>query len=94
MSGTGVSIPTPTQSGVYKAVMKEGEKLKNNLMENLRNENWCLHFDGKTLQRKEYQVVVLKNENREVRLAVLHLLNGKGVTIFNGIKTVLDAYEL
>jgi hypothetical protein len=94
LSESGVSIPTPTQSGVYKAVMKEGEKLKRNFKENLRNKRWCLHFDGKTIQKKEYQVVVLKNENREVRLAVLELVNGKGETIFNGIKTVLDEYEL
>lgn len=94
LSESGVSLPTPTQSGVYKAVMKEGEELKKNFMENLKNEHWCLHFDGKTIQKKEYQVVVLKNENREVRLAVLELVNGKGETIFNGIKTVLDEYEL
>lgn len=94
LSESGVSIPTPTQSGVYKAVMKEGQELKKNFMENLKNEHWCLHFDGKTIQKKEYQVVVLKNENREVRLAVLELVNGKGETIFNGIKTVLDEFEL
>jgi len=94
LSESEVSIPTPTQSSVYKAVMNEGEKLKRNFMENLRNEHWCLHFDGKTILKKEYQVVVLKNENREVRLALLELVNGKGETIFNGIKTVLDEYEL
>jgi len=94
LSESGISIPTPTQSGVYKAVMKEGEKLKKNFMENLGNEQWCLHFNGKTIEKKEYQVVVLKNKNREVRLAVLQLENGKGETIFNGIKTVLDEYKL
>ena len=36
----------------------------------------------------------MKNENREVRLAVLELANGKGETIFNGLKIVLDEYEL
>ncbi|GLV34037.1 hypothetical protein CBL_05057 [Carabus blaptoides fortunei] len=46
-SESGVFLPTSTQSGIYKAVMKEGEKLKIHLMENLKNEHWCLHFDGK-----------------------------------------------
>lgn len=90
----GISIPTPSQSGVYKATMKAGEKLKEHFIETLRNENWSLHFDGKHIKNTEYQVVVLKNENREVKLAVLALINGKGETIFNGIKTVLDEYKL
>ncbi|ESN93067.1 hypothetical protein HELRODRAFT_189670 [Helobdella robusta] len=90
----GISIPTLSQSGVYKATMKAGEKLKEHFIETLRNEKWSLHFDGKHIKNTEYQVVVLKNENREVKLAVLALINGKGETIFKGIKTVLDEYKL
>ena len=94
VSESGVSIPTPSQSGVYRAVMRKGEKLKKHFVESLRHENWCLHFDGKTIQKKEYQVVVLKNENKEIRLAVVELANGKGKTIFDGIKAILDEYNL
>ena len=94
MSKSGVSIPTPSQSGVYRAVIKKGEELKKHFVENLRHENWCLHSDGKTIQRKEYQVVVLKNENREIRLAVVDLADGKGKTIFDGIKAILCDYDL
>ena len=93
LSESGVSIPTPSQSGVYRAVMRKGEELKKHFVENLRHENWCLHFDGKTIQ-KEYQVVVLKNENKEIRLAVVELVNEKGKTIFDGIKSILDEYKL
>ena len=92
LSESGVSFPTPSQSGVYRAVMRK-EELKKHFVENLRHENWCLHFDGKTIQ-KEYQVVVLKNENKEIRLAVVELVNGKGKTIFDGIKSILDEYKL
>ena len=53
LSESGVSIPTPSQSGVYRAVMRKGEELKKHFVENLRHENWCLHFDGKTIQKKE-----------------------------------------
>ena len=90
----GISVPTPSQSGVYKATMKAGEKLKEQFIETLRNKNWSLHFDGKHIKNTKYEVVVLKNENREVKLAVLALIYGKGETIFNGIKTVLDEYKL
>ena len=41
-------------------------------MENLKNKNWCLHFDEKHIKYTEYQVVVLKNENREVKLEVFY----------------------
>ena len=53
-----------------------------------------MHFDGKTIQKKEYQVVVLKNANREIRLAIVELANGKGKTIFDGIKAMFDEYDL
>ena len=57
-------------------------------METLKNKNCA--FDRKHIKNTGYQVVVLKNENREVKLAVLALINGKGEIIFNGIKAVLD----
>ena len=94
LSESGVSISTPIQSGVYRAVIKKGEELKEHFVENLRHVNWCLHFDRKTTQKKEYQAVVLKNANREIRLAVVELANGKGKTIFDGIKAMLDDYDL
>ena len=70
-----------------QTTIKAGEKLKEHFMETLKNKNFSLHFDGKHIKNTEYQVVVLKNENREVKLSVLALINGKGETIFNGIKT-------
>ena len=94
LAKSGISLPTPSQSGVYKATMKAGERLKQHYKETLRNETWSLHFDGKHIKKREYEVVVLKNENREVKLSVLELINAKGETIFNGIKTVLDEYDL
>ena len=80
-------------SGVYRAVAKKGE-LKKHFVENLRHVNWCLHFDRRTIQKKEYQAVVLKNANREIRLAFVELANGKDKTIFDGIKAKLDEYDL
>ena len=72
-----ISLPTPSQSGVFKTTMEVGEKLRAHFMETLKNENLSLCFDGKHIKKTKYQVVVLKNENREVKLAVFELINGK-----------------
>ena len=39
LSESGVSIPTPSQSGVYRGVIKKGEELKKHFVENLRHVN-------------------------------------------------------
>lgn len=41
-----------------------------------------------------YQVILLKNETKEVRLDALCLKDGKAETICNGITNVLDEYDL
>lgn len=53
-------------------------------MATLKMENWCVHFDGKKYGKNEVQVVVLTNELKEVRLAVMKLHNGQSLTIFEG----------
>lgn len=90
----GVNIPTPSQAGIYKSVFKEAFKLKEEMLKSLSTEQWSLHFDGKRLDENEYQVVVLKNERTEVKLAALRLQDGKARTITNGISTVLEEYNL
>ncbi|XP_017470992.1 PREDICTED: uncharacterized protein LOC108362494 isoform X2 [Rhagoletis zephyria] len=91
---SGIDIPAPSQSAVYKASMKSAERLEAKYMTTLQKENWCLHFDGKKFGKKEAQVVVLSNETKEVRVAVIVLENGKSVTIFEGIKEILDRFYL
>ncbi|CAI9716102.1 Hypothetical predicted protein [Octopus vulgaris] len=60
----------------------------------LHLENWPLQFDGKRIDDQEYQVLVLKNEQREVKLEALQLRNGKTDTDVKGITAVLDEYNL
>ncbi|CAI9725298.1 Hypothetical predicted protein [Octopus vulgaris] len=60
----------------------------------LHLENWSLHFDGKRIDDQEYQVLVLKNEQSEVKLEALQLLNGKANTVVKGITAILDEYNL
>ena len=90
----GVNIPTAGQARVYKSVFKEASKLKKEMMKNLNTKQWSLYFDGKRLNENKYQVVVLKNERTEVKLAVLCLKGGKTETITDRISTVLEEYNL
>jgi hypothetical protein len=94
LSQDGVDIPTPCQSAVYKATFREATKLKEEMIEKLQTEQWSLCFDGKRIEETEYQVVVLKNERTEVKLAALRLKDGKAETIAEGIAEVLDEYNL
>jgi len=63
-------------------------------MESLHKDRWSLHFDGKHLEGQEYQAVVLKNPDSEIKLAVLDLNDGKAKSIGNGISDVIDEYKL
>lgn len=94
LAESGVNISTPSQAGIYKAVMKSAERQEIFYLETLQNELWCIHFDGKKIDDKEIQVIVLKNECKEIKLAVLVLDNGKALTLFNGIKEVLNKFNL
>ena len=60
LARTGVCLSTSSQSGVYKASIKAGGKIKEYFMKTLKNKNWNLHFDGKHIRKTEYQVVILK----------------------------------
>ena len=71
LARTGVCLSTSSKSGFYKASIKAGGKIKEHFIKTLKNKNWNLHFDGKHIMKTEYQVVILKNENREVKQAVL-----------------------
>lgn len=90
----GIEIPTPSQPGIYKAVIKSCQQKELFYIQTLRDQEWCLHFDGGKMAKKEIQVVLIKNETTEIKLAVLVLGNGKSLTIFNGIKDTLNKFNL
>ena len=81
LSADGISLPTPSHVGILKAKEKQAEKMKINMKRTLKKENWALHFDGKKVNGKELQVVLIKN----VRLGVLTLENSRAQTIAMGI---------
>lgn len=94
LADSGINIPTPSQPAIYKAVIKQAEQKLQEYKSTLKNESWCLHFDGKKIAKKEIQVIVLKNETKEIKLAVLVVDDGKASTIFKGIKETLDQFDL
>ena len=64
------------------------------MKDSLHRDQWSLHFDGKKIDGIEFQAVVLKNQDREIKLAALELDGGKAETIANGISQVLDDFNL
>ena len=60
----------------------------------LHFEIWSLHFDGKHIKHQVYQVLMLKNEQRVIKLQALDLPGGKADTVVKGIAPLLDEYNL
>ena len=90
----GISIPTPSQSGVWRAVIRSGEGAKPKIKSFLQDEQqFCLHFDGKRIANREYQVVILKSSLRELRLGVLKCESGSSQDIFTPLKSLLNEFD-
>ena len=66
----GVDVPTPSQSEVWRRVIRNAEQVKNRLKEIISEEIFCLHFDGKRIGNKEYPVVCLTNPTRTLHLGL------------------------
>ena len=90
----GVDIGTLSQYGIYKSVFRKADQLNQEIKDKLQLENWSLHFDSKQIEKEEYQVLVLQNEEKEVKLSVICPPNGKARTVFKGIENVFDEYNL
>ena len=89
----GVNLPTPTQSGIWRAVIRSGEQKKQEIKEFLKVENYCLHFDGKHLSNEEYQVVCLQNERRMIKLGIAKCESGSAQDIYNGLEEILNEFD-
>ena len=87
-------LPMPSQSGVWKGVINEGRK-KIALIKAIlqRKKDFYLHFDGKKLSRKEYQVVCLQSLSRKLNLEVLVCKDGSAEKIFSELEKLLDYFD-
>ncbi len=94
LADDGISVPTPSQSGVWRAVIRDGNNAKLKLKSIMKEENnFCLHFDGKKIGKHEYQVVCLKSPSREIKLGVLKCESGTAQDIFSSLENLLDEYD-
>lgn len=89
----GVSVPTPSQSGVWRRTIRNAAQVKNRLMELISEEKFCLHFDGKKIDKTEYQVVCLKNDKRTLQLGILVCDSGSSADIYEPLQDLLDEYN-
>lgn len=88
-----MNVSTPSQSGIWRRVIKDAEAVKKRLKEIISEEEFCLHFDGKRINNKEYQVVCLKNSKRTLNLGVLSCKSGSAEDIFSPMKALLNEYD-
>lgn len=87
-------IPTPTQSGVWRGVVKLAEKKKNEIKSLLKEgKDFCLHFDGKRLLKHEYQVLCLKSITREIRLGVARCKSGSSEDVYHALEEIIEEYN-
>ena len=83
----GVAIPTPTQFGVWRSVIRSGEKEKENIKKVLQTKKTSAFI---LMQKKlcgiEYQVVCLNSGNREIKLGELKCKSESAQNIFNELE--------
>ena len=90
----GISVPTPSQSGVWRAVIRSDEDAKRKIKSILQEEkHFCLHFDGKRIANHEYQVVILKSSPRELKLGIVKCESGSSQDIFNALQSLLNEFD-
>ena len=88
------SLPIPSQSGIWRRIISEGKEMKAKIIEKLRNgDQYCLHFDGKRLGGEEYQVVLLKNSEAEIKLSILKCENGSAKDIHRELHSLINDYD-
>jgi hypothetical protein len=82
LSAEGFTLRTPSQSVVWRSVIRAGEKNKKKIKAILRDgTSYCLHFDGTKISQQEYKVVILQNEERQINLEILKCQSGKAEDI-------------
>jgi len=87
------NIPTPSQSGIWRSVMKKGEDMKEKVKNIIKNDLFCLHFDGKRISSTEYQVVCLQSIDLQINLGALKCTDGSANSIFNEVNNLLTNFD-
>ena len=94
LAENGIKVAAPKQSSIWKEKMKHAVHVKNKLKEGISNGEFCLHFDGKQIDGKEFQVVCLTNdEQRTLLLGILPCASGSAKDIFEPLEELLNDYD-
>jgi len=94
LASNGLNVPSPSQSGVWRATIRKGENAKLQIKSILQKErNFCLHFDGKRISNNEYQVVCLKSSLMELKFGILKCDSGSSQDIFNALERLLNEFD-
>ena len=87
-------VSTPSQAGVWKRVIKDGKEKKSQIINILQHDTeFCLHFDGKRIMTKEYEVVCLKSPSKTINMGVIVCDSGTAADVFLGLKNLLDEFD-
>ena len=89
----GIEIETPSQTGIWSSTIRQGESMKKIVAKMVQEEQFCLHFDGKKINKTEYQVVILPNEKRKINLGIVKCESGKSNDIFEAFKKLLNDFD-
>ena len=55
--------------------------------------NFCLHFDGKRIGKKDYEVICLTSPTRGINLSAVCCDSGSSERIFIEIKKIIDEFD-
>jgi len=94
LSEHGHNVSVPSQSGIWRRVIREGRAMKMKIIRKLEmRDQYCLQFDGKRMHGEEYQVVLLKNVSTEIKLGVVRCKSGSAKDIYNEIHQLIEEYD-
>ena len=93
LAKNGIQVAAPKQSSIWRAKIKAAAMFKEKLKECIVNGEFCLHFDGKQIKGKEFQVVCLTNDSRSLLLGILTCVSGSATNIFGPLAKLLDDYD-
>ena len=47
----GIEIETPSQTGIWRSTLRQGESMKKIVAKMVQEEQFCLHFDGNKINK-------------------------------------------
>jgi len=95
LNSEGVDLPTPNQSSIWRRPFRDANKSKNKIKEILSDDqqNFALHFDGKKVNREEFQVICLQSKDTLLKLGCVQCKGQSSKDIFEAIVEKLEEFD-